>query len=130
MASLANYSFQLYFRAGKTNVDADTLLRMSLSGCVPKTLGTHHQVTAVAVHDLQEATLEGPTNPIEAHSCDLHILDLLGDGLQVTCMTTDDWHQAQRADSILSLVIVRMQDRTLGQSLCKPTNPLKLCQSL
>ena len=40
----------------------------------------------------------GPTSPIEVHSCDLCILDLVGDSLQVTCMTTDDWCHAHRAD--------------------------------
>ena len=52
----------------------------------------------------------------------VYILDLVGDGLQVPCMTTDDWCQAQRADPVLSLMIARMQDGTLDQSLCKPTN--------
>ena len=49
MASLANYIFHMFCRAGKTNVDADTLLRVSWPRCVPKTLGTHHWVTAAAV---------------------------------------------------------------------------------
>ena len=42
VASLANYNFQLYYRAGKTNIDADVLLRVSWPRCMPKTLGTHH----------------------------------------------------------------------------------------
>ena len=65
---------------------------------------------------MQEATLKGPARPIELYSCDLHILDPVGDGLQVTCMTMNNWHQAQLADPVLGLVIVRMQDRTMDQS--------------
>ena len=42
VASLANYNFQLYYRAGKTNIDVDALSRMSWPRCVPDTLGTHH----------------------------------------------------------------------------------------
>ena len=54
------------------------------------------------------------TSPIEAYSCDLHILDVVQDSQQVTCMTLEDWHQAQKVDPILSLVISRLQDGTLG----------------
>ena len=58
VASLANYNFQLYYRAGKTNTDADALLRVSWPGCRPETMGTHHWVTAVAMQAMQEATLK------------------------------------------------------------------------
>ena len=49
VASLANYNFQLYYRAGKTNIDADAMSRISWARCVANTLDTHHWVTAVAV---------------------------------------------------------------------------------
>ena len=49
--------------------------------------------TAAVVQAMQEATLKGPMNSIEVYSCDLHVLDPVGDGPQVTCMTSDDWHQ-------------------------------------
>ena len=42
VASLAKYNFQLYYRAGKINIDADALIRVSWPGCMLKTLGTHH----------------------------------------------------------------------------------------
>ena len=42
VACLANYNFQLYYRVGKTNINVDTLSRVSWPGCEPKTLGTHH----------------------------------------------------------------------------------------
>ena len=74
--------------------------------------------------------LKGLASPTEAYSCDLHVLYPGGDGLQVTCMTADDWHQAQRADPVLSLMIIRMQDGTLGHSPCRPTDPSKLHQFL
>ena len=49
VASHANYNFQLYYRAGKANIHVDALSRMSWSIYMPKALGTHHWVTAVAV---------------------------------------------------------------------------------
>ena len=90
VARLANYNFQLFYRTGKTNIDADALSRVFWPRCVPDTSDTHHWVSAAAMQAMQEAALKGPMSPIEAHSCDLHILDLVGDGLQLACMTTDD----------------------------------------
>ena len=57
---LSNYNFQLYYRVGKTNIDADALPRVfwPMAACL-NALGTHYWVTAVAVHTMQEATLEG-----------------------------------------------------------------------
>ena len=49
VASLANYNFQLYYRAGKTNIDVDALSRVSWPGCMPDTSDMHIPVTAVAV---------------------------------------------------------------------------------
>ena len=49
VTSLANYNFRLYYRAGKANIDADALLRVSWPGCMPASSGTHLKVTAAAV---------------------------------------------------------------------------------
>ena len=54
---------------------------------------------------MQEATLKRPTGPIEAHSCDLHVLDPVKNSVQVICMNTKDWQQAQLADPILGEVM-------------------------
>ena len=79
---------------------------------------------------MQEAALEDPESPIETYSSNLHILDPVGDGLQVTCMTTDDWHQVQWLDPVLGIVIVRMQDGTLSQCPLRLTNPQALAVPL
>ena len=126
MASLSNYNFQLYYRAGKTNINADALLRVSWLQCMPDISDTHLWVTAAAMQTMKEAALEGPTSPIETYSCNLHVLDPVEYSLQVTCMTIEDWHQAQETDLVLGLVIVRLQDRTLGQCQLKPTDPPEL----
>ena len=107
MASLANYNFQSYYRAGKTNIDTYVLLRVSWPGCIPKTSDTHQKVTVAAVHAMQEATFEGPVSPIKVYSCDLWILDSVEDSLQVTCLTIGDWWHAQQADPVLGHVIAR-----------------------
>ena len=75
---------------------------------MPDNSGTHLKVTAAAVQAVEEATLRGPASLTEAYSYDLHILDTVQDSQQVTCMTLEDWCQAQQMDPTLSLVISRL----------------------
>ena len=49
VTSLANYNFRLHYRAGKANIDADALSRVSWTGCMPDSSGIHIKVTAAAV---------------------------------------------------------------------------------
>ena len=130
VVSLVNYNFQLYYGAVKTNIDVDALSRVPWPRYVPKVSGIHHWVNAVVVWAMQKATLDGPMSSIEAYSCDVCILDLVGDSPQIVCMTTDNCHQAQWVDPVLGLMILRMQDRTLGQCPFKLTGPPELLQFL
>ena len=106
VASLANYNFRLHYSAGKANIDADALLRVSWPGCMPDSSGIHLKVTTAAMEAVQEASLQGPASPIEAYSSDLHILDILQDSKQIASMTLEDWCQAQEVDPVLSLVML------------------------
>ena len=126
VASLANYNFRLYYQARKTNIDADILSRVSWPGGMPNNSGTHLKVTAAAVQALQEAALKGPASPIEAYSCDLHVLDAIQDSQQVACMTLEDWHH----DPTPRVVISRLQDGTLGWWQSKLTDPPEFNQFL
>ena len=101
---------------------------MSWPGCIPDNSGTHLKVTATAVQAVQEAVLKGPVSPIEAYSCDLHILHAVQGSQQVACMTLEDWHEAQEVDPVLILVITRLQDEMLGQGQSKATDPLEVGQ--
>ena len=121
VATLATYNFQLYYKAGKTNIDTDALLRVSWPGCLPDTLDTHLCITAVAMQAMQEAALKDPMSPIKVYSCDLCILDSADDSPQVA-----HWCQAQQTDLVLGLVFVRLQDGNLGQCQLKLTNPPEL----
>ena len=77
---------------------------------------------------MHEATLEGPPSSIEAYSCNLCVLDPMEDGPKITCMTGNDWQQAELADPVLGQVIARMQDGTLCQCPYKLTDPPALWQ--
>ena len=121
---------EYYYQTGKTNINADALLEVSWPGCMPDNSGTHLQFTAARVWAVQKAAHEGPTSPIEAHSCDLHVLDSVQGSQQVAHLIMEDWHQAQQVDSTLSLVINRLQNGTLWQQQSKQTDPLELNQFL
>ena len=64
VTSLVNYNFQWHYWAGKTNIDADALSRVSWPVCMPDNSGTSLKVTAAAVRAIQEAALEKPVCPI------------------------------------------------------------------
>ena len=128
VSSLANDNFWIYYQARKANIDADALLRVSWLGCIPDSSGTHQKVTAAAVQAVQEAAFKGLISPIEAYSCNLHILDAVQDSQQVASMTLEDRHQSQEVDPVLSLVIARLQDGMLGKGQSKATDPPKVSQ--
>ena len=67
-----------------------SLANYNRPGCMSENSGTHLKVTAAVV----QAALKGPASPIEAYSCNLHILDTVQDNQQVICMTLEDWGQA------------------------------------
>ena len=128
VASLVNYNFRLHYQAGKTNIDADALSRVSWPECMPDNLGTSLKVNAAAIRAIQEAALDQPACPIEAYSYDLHVIGAVQDSQQVAQMTLHDWWQAQEVDPVLSIIIRRLREGTLEQDWCKKTNSPKLNQ--
>ena len=85
VASLVNYNFLLYYWAGKTNMDADALLSVSWPGCMLDSFQGHSCSNASCARGCPQS----PASPIEAYSCDLHILDAVQDSQQVACMTLE-----------------------------------------
>ena len=128
VASLANYNFRLHYWAGKTNIDADALSRVSWPECMPDNLCTSLKVIAAAVRAIQEGALEKPVCPIEAYSYDFHVVGEIQDSMQVAQMTLDDWCQVQEADPVLGLIIMRLREGMLEQDQSKETDSFKLGQ--
>ena len=128
VTSLANYNFRLHYRAGKTNIDADALSRVSWPECMPDNLGTSLKVNAAAVRAIQEAALDQPACPIEAYSYDLHVIGAIQDSQQLAQMTLDDWRQAQEVDPVLGIIVKRLREGMLEQDWSKKTDSPKLSQ--
>ena len=126
--SLANYNFRLHYRAGKANIDADALSRVSWPECMPDSLGTGLKVNAAAIRAIQEAALDQPVCLIEAYSCDLHVIGAVQDSQQVAQMTLDDWQQAQEADPVLGIIVKRLREGMLDQDWCRNTDSPEVSQ--
>ena len=126
VSSMAKYNFRLHYWAGKTNIDTDALSRVSWPECMPDNLGTSLKVTAAAVKEIQEAALEKLVCPIEVYSYDLHVMGAIQDSKQVAQMTLDDWCQAQEADPVLAIMIMRLREGMLEQDWSKKTDSSKL----
>ena len=127
VASLANYNFRLHYRAGKANIDADALLRVSWPGCMPDSSGTHLKAAAAAVQAVHEATLKG----LVSHNRGLQLwsahFNAIQESKQVACMTLEDWHQAQ-VDPVLSLVIARLRVLNARERPVQDNRPPKVSQ--
>ena len=87
VASLANYNFRLHYQAGKANIDANALSRISWPECMPDSSGTSLKVNTAAIRAIQEAALDQHACPIEAYSCNLHVMGAVQDSQQVDQMT-------------------------------------------
>ena len=59
VTNMENYNFRLHYRAGKANIDADAMVRVSWPGCMPDSSGTHLKVTTAAIQAVQEAASKG-----------------------------------------------------------------------
>ena len=123
---MANYNFRLHYQAGRTNIDADALSRISQPECMPDNLSTSLKVNAAAVRAIQEVALDQPACPIEAYSYDLHVVGAIQDSQQVAQMTLDDWQQAQEADPVLGIIIKRLREGMLEQDWSKKMDSPKL----
>ena len=128
VASLANYNFRLHYWAGKSNINADALSRVSWHECMPDNLGTSLKVNTAAIRVIQEAVLDQPACPIEAYSCDLHVIGAIQDSQQVAQITLDDWQQEEEANPVLGIIIKRLREGMLDQDWCKKRDSPALSQ--
>ena len=99
VASLASYDFGLFYKTGKTNVDADALSRIPRRG--------YHEVESPVVKVLLKSSQEtdwtdynGNPSEIVCKSCQM-ILDR---------MTTEQWKKEQANDEIISQVVKAMEN--------------------
>ena len=98
VALLANYDFQLFYKIGKTNVDADAL------SCIPRS--GYHELESPVVKALLKSSQESDW------------IDFNGNPSDIVCkssqiipekMTTEQWKKEQANDEIINQVIEAMK---------------------
>ena len=94
VASLVNYDFRLFYKSGKTNMEADALSRISREG--------YHELESAVVKALLKASQE------------THWTDFNGNPSEIVCkssqtvtekMTTEQWKKEQAEDKMIGEVI-------------------------
>ena len=105
VASLANYDFRIFYKSGKTNVEADALSRIPRDGhTLIDTLTIKAVMTAIPSTDWSEYNL----NPSEIVCKSTQIV--------VHKRTEDDWKIEQENDPIIGPVIEAMKNKSSNTS--------------
>ena len=101
VASLANYDFRIFYKSGKTNIEADTLSRIPRDGhALIDTPTIKAIMTAVPSTDWSEYNL----NPSKIVCKSTQIV--------IHKITRDDWKNEQENDPIIGPVIEAIKNKT------------------
>ena len=115
IANLANYNFQIFYRSGKSNIDADALSRIPW-----EVMQTDHEQTGPIVKSLllhQPISIRVPHLP----SVVIPVRELI--------VRTDyqlsksQWREEQLADPVLKKVIELIRDKKMNSYNCEGTDP-------
>ena len=105
MASLVNYNFRIFYKTGKTNVEADALSRIPR----PK----YQVIDTAAVKAIIDVV---PRTDLTEYNC--HPMDIVCKSTQMVVHknSRDDWKTEQENDSIIGRVIQAMRSRSCDNS--------------
>ncbi len=106
VAELSNYNFELTYRSGKKNLDADALSRQdpeptdNTTTMFPEVLGAISFAASTTIQDVP--LVESLSASAEPAATDEAVPDEI---LSTTSLTKQDWKKAQRDDHTISLMI-------------------------
>ena len=104
VSAIAPMNFNLHYKPGRTNVDADALSRLPCSEQIP-----NEEVQAIL-----KGCLEQPQFLWEASACSARITEELKGHLKPSAMGPKEWKDAQLRDPALSLIYKLLANRTLS----------------
>ena len=104
VSAIVPMNFNLHYKPGRTNVDADALSRLPCSEQIP-----NEEVQAI----LKEC-LEQPQFLWEAYACSARITEELKGHLKPSAMGPKEWKDAQLKDPALSVIYKLLANRTLS----------------
>ena len=105
VAQLANYDFDIVYRSGKANIDADSLSRIPWPGSITNPL-TNGMVSAI----LMPARFDYPL--VEMLCCSQTVVPKEPMASWMPTMSVQDWQRAQQMDPMLSEVISILRDNS------------------
>ena len=105
VASLANYNFRIFYKSGKTNVEADALSR------IPR--DKHAIIEQPSVKAIMNAVPYTDWSEYNFNPCDIVCKSTQ---IVVHKKTRDDWKIEQEGDSIIGPVIEAMRNKTSNTS--------------
>ena len=120
VANLANYTFCIKYKSGKSNVDADVLSRnpwdMQVDTAIVKSIINEERSTKIPLHESY-----GPnTNLLHSEVVIAkggYVTRIVPPELEIaktTTMTREDWMAAQKQDPVLNQLITLIKSKTLG----------------
>ena len=115
VSAIAPMNFNLHYKPGRTNVDADALSRLPCSEHIP-----NEEVQAIL-----KGYLEQPQFLWEAYACSFRITEELKEHLKPSTMGPKEWKNAQLRDPALSVIYKLLANRTLSHSTPIPRMTLR-----
>ena len=120
VANLANYTFSIKYRSGKTNVDVDDLSRnpwdMQVDTAIVKSIINEERSTQTPIYESYgpNTNLLHPEVVIAKGGYVTGIVPPELETAKATTMTREDWIAAQKQDPVLNQLITLIKSKTLG----------------
>ena len=121
VAALSNYTFNILYKPGKANRDADALSRIKWPEAV--------EITPQSVHTVHEG-VQAPHGKIKTICYGAQAVGVLNQDNMPPGMMPLEWSQAQSKDPVLCQIIEANQHRTLGKLKIKKDMPSDLKEFL
>ena len=120
VANLANYTFSIKYKSGKSNVDADALSRnpwdMQVDTAIVKSIINEERSTQTPLYESYgpNTNLLHPEVVIAKGGYVTGIVPPELETAKTTTMTREDWMAAQKQDPVLNQLITLIKSKTLG----------------
>ena len=120
VANLANYTFSIKYKSGKTNVDVDALSRnpwdIQVDTAIVKSIINEERSTQTPLYESYgpNTNLLHPEVVIAKGGCATGIVPPELETAKTTTMTREDWIAAQKQDSVLNQLVTLIKSKTLG----------------
>ena len=117
VAALSNYTFSIIYKPGKEHKDADALFRIRW----PEAM----ELDSQTVHAVCEG-VQAPHGKVETLCQGAHVVDALSKDRATPGMTSLEWCHIQAQDPILSQIIRKLHNKTLGKMKIKMGMPSEM----